>query len=237
MLPDGRKLRREVHAGSSYLSSEDPRIHFGLGGAAKVRELVVRWPGGGETRAERCRRQPPRRGGGTVVIRAASFALALAAAALALAGCFGSQRVVPGGGLRARRPRGPFGRAGLGRGPPGRHPARHAGADRPRSEPLPHLGRDVGRVGCLRPRRRGLLRGREARVRRRPGGTGGGHQLRGLPAPPPPLLARIGPAGDLRRAHLDHGLALLPDRLHDDRGRLPGGAREPHRGGSDRVRA
>jgi hypothetical protein len=39
-----------VHAGSSYLSSEDPRVHFGLGGAAEVRALVVRWPGGGETR-------------------------------------------------------------------------------------------------------------------------------------------------------------------------------------------
>jgi hypothetical protein len=50
VLPDGRKLRREVHAGSSYLSSEDPRVHFGLGGAAEVRSLVVRWPGGGETR-------------------------------------------------------------------------------------------------------------------------------------------------------------------------------------------
>jgi hypothetical protein len=50
VLPDGRKLRREVHAGSSYLSSEDPRVHFGLGGATKVRALVVRWPGGGETR-------------------------------------------------------------------------------------------------------------------------------------------------------------------------------------------
>jgi len=50
VLPDGRKLRREVHAGSSYLSSEDPRAHFGLGGAAEVRELVVRWPDGQETR-------------------------------------------------------------------------------------------------------------------------------------------------------------------------------------------
>jgi ASPIC/UnbV protein/VCBS repeat protein len=50
ILPNGRKLRREVHAGSSYLSSEDPRVHFGLGGAAEVRELVVRWPDGGETR-------------------------------------------------------------------------------------------------------------------------------------------------------------------------------------------
>jgi hypothetical protein len=50
ILPDGRRLRREVHAGSSFLSSEDPRVHFGLGGAAEVRTLVVRWPGGGETR-------------------------------------------------------------------------------------------------------------------------------------------------------------------------------------------
>jgi hypothetical protein len=50
VLPDGRKLRREVQAGSSYLSSEDPRAHFGLGGAAEVQELVVRWPDGEETR-------------------------------------------------------------------------------------------------------------------------------------------------------------------------------------------
>ncbi len=45
-LPDGRKLAREVRAGSSYLSSEDPRAHFGLGGAAAVRELVITWPDG-----------------------------------------------------------------------------------------------------------------------------------------------------------------------------------------------
>ena len=31
VLPGGRRLVREVHAGSSYLSSEDPRVHFGLG--------------------------------------------------------------------------------------------------------------------------------------------------------------------------------------------------------------
>ncbi len=48
-LPDGRRLRREVAAGGSYLSSEDPRLHFGLGGATVVRELRVRWPGGEET--------------------------------------------------------------------------------------------------------------------------------------------------------------------------------------------
>ena len=50
ILPDGRRLVREAQAGSSYLSSEDPRIHFGLGGAATVRELIVRFPSGRETR-------------------------------------------------------------------------------------------------------------------------------------------------------------------------------------------
>jgi ASPIC and UnbV/FG-GAP-like repeat len=50
VLPDGRELRRELQSGSSYLSSEDPRLHFGLGEARKVRELVVRVPGRAETR-------------------------------------------------------------------------------------------------------------------------------------------------------------------------------------------
>jgi hypothetical protein len=45
-LDSGRTLRREVLAGSSYLSSEDPRPHFGLGAAAAVRELRVAIPGG-----------------------------------------------------------------------------------------------------------------------------------------------------------------------------------------------
>jgi len=42
----GRRQARVVTAGSSYLSSEDPRVHFGLGSATKVLELLVRWPGG-----------------------------------------------------------------------------------------------------------------------------------------------------------------------------------------------
>jgi hypothetical protein len=50
VLPSGKRLVREVQAGSSYLSSEDPRVHFGLGGAAMVRELTVRFPGGAVTR-------------------------------------------------------------------------------------------------------------------------------------------------------------------------------------------
>jgi FG-GAP-like repeat/ASPIC and UnbV len=50
VLPDGRRLVRLEQAGSSYLSSEDPRVHFGLGEATRVSELVVRSPGGAETR-------------------------------------------------------------------------------------------------------------------------------------------------------------------------------------------
>jgi ASPIC/UnbV protein/VCBS repeat protein len=46
VLPNGHRLVREVHAGSSYLSSEDPRVHFGLGKATTVRELKVRYPDG-----------------------------------------------------------------------------------------------------------------------------------------------------------------------------------------------
>ncbi len=51
-LADGRELTREVQAGSSYLSSEDPRAHFGLGDSPRCRELVVSWPGGEETTLE-----------------------------------------------------------------------------------------------------------------------------------------------------------------------------------------
>ncbi|HKP17995.1 MAG TPA: CRTAC1 family protein, partial [Gaiellaceae bacterium] len=50
VLPGGRSLVREVHAGSSYLSSEDPRVHFGLGRATRVAELQIRYPGGYATR-------------------------------------------------------------------------------------------------------------------------------------------------------------------------------------------
>ena len=46
VLLDGRELRRTLLAGSSFLSSEDPRVHFGLGSALRVRELVVRRPDG-----------------------------------------------------------------------------------------------------------------------------------------------------------------------------------------------
>ncbi len=38
----------EVRSGCSYLSSSDPRVHFGLGSVATVAKLSVTWPGGTE---------------------------------------------------------------------------------------------------------------------------------------------------------------------------------------------
>jgi Na+-translocating ferredoxin:NAD+ oxidoreductase RnfD subunit len=55
VLPDGRSLRRELLAGSSYLSSEDPRAHFGLGAATRVQEVCVRLPGKAEARCASAR--------------------------------------------------------------------------------------------------------------------------------------------------------------------------------------
>jgi hypothetical protein len=46
---DGRSVTREVQAGSSYLSSEDPRLHFGIGRATRA-DLTIRYPDGRTTR-------------------------------------------------------------------------------------------------------------------------------------------------------------------------------------------
>ncbi|HEY8724531.1 MAG TPA: FG-GAP-like repeat-containing protein [Gaiellaceae bacterium] len=46
VLADGHRAARQVLAGSSYLSSEDPRVHFGLGSASAAKELIVRYPDG-----------------------------------------------------------------------------------------------------------------------------------------------------------------------------------------------
>ena len=43
---DAGRQTREVHAGESYLSSSDPRVHFGLGTATAIRSLEIRWPSG-----------------------------------------------------------------------------------------------------------------------------------------------------------------------------------------------
>jgi Na+-translocating ferredoxin:NAD+ oxidoreductase RnfD subunit len=50
ILPSGRTITSEVRAGSSYLSSEDPRVHFGLGSATSVAQLIVRSTSGQYTR-------------------------------------------------------------------------------------------------------------------------------------------------------------------------------------------
>ena len=42
----GRTMVRDIAAGDSYLSTHDPRPHFGLGKAEKADEVVVRWPDG-----------------------------------------------------------------------------------------------------------------------------------------------------------------------------------------------
>ena len=49
-LPGGRTLVRELHEGSSYLSSEDPRLLFGLGSVDRVKAITVIHPDGTRTR-------------------------------------------------------------------------------------------------------------------------------------------------------------------------------------------
>ena len=41
-----RSVQREVRAASSYLASNDPRVHFGLGDVDQVESVSVLWPDG-----------------------------------------------------------------------------------------------------------------------------------------------------------------------------------------------
>jgi len=43
----GRRVSAEVQTGTSYLSQNDSRLHFGLGDARTYDRIEVRWPGGG----------------------------------------------------------------------------------------------------------------------------------------------------------------------------------------------
>jgi hypothetical protein len=43
---EGGKMTRQCQPGGSYLSSSDPRIHFGIGKATKVDRVTVKWPDG-----------------------------------------------------------------------------------------------------------------------------------------------------------------------------------------------
>jgi len=42
----GRLLVNEVRSGSSYISTSDMRVHFGLGAASKLESVQIRWPNG-----------------------------------------------------------------------------------------------------------------------------------------------------------------------------------------------
>jgi hypothetical protein len=42
----GVKQFSEVRGGASYLSQNDPRLHFGLGTAKKMESVEIRWPNG-----------------------------------------------------------------------------------------------------------------------------------------------------------------------------------------------
>ncbi|HUI76582.1 MAG TPA: CRTAC1 family protein [Bryobacteraceae bacterium] len=44
---DGTSIQRWVRGDGSYLSANDPRVHFGLGKSATVDRIQVRWPAGG----------------------------------------------------------------------------------------------------------------------------------------------------------------------------------------------
>jgi hypothetical protein len=46
ILAGGKTQVGEVRSGGSYLSNNDVRIHFGLGGATKVERIRIRWPNG-----------------------------------------------------------------------------------------------------------------------------------------------------------------------------------------------
>jgi hypothetical protein len=41
-----RKYVQEVRSGSSYISNNDMRLHFGLGSSAEVIRIEIRWPNG-----------------------------------------------------------------------------------------------------------------------------------------------------------------------------------------------
>ena len=50
MTVGSRSIRRDVRAAYSYLASNDPRVHVGLGGETSVRDVTVQWPGGSRER-------------------------------------------------------------------------------------------------------------------------------------------------------------------------------------------
>ena len=136
-----------------------------------------------------------------------------------------------------RQPSRVVGGAALGRGDPRRDPARSARPDGPRPEPVPHLRRDVGCLGGLRPDGGRLhLQGEAHRVERGRGPPGG-DELRRLPDPHVALHQGGRRRRFAVRVRRRDGFAVLPDRGHDDRRRFARGRRQPDRGRGHRLRA
>jgi hypothetical protein len=46
LTANGMKQRQDVLSGGSYLSTNDPRPHFGLGQATHIEDIEVHWPSG-----------------------------------------------------------------------------------------------------------------------------------------------------------------------------------------------
>jgi len=52
IVAGGRRQIQEVRSGGSYLSQNDLRVHFGLGSAAKIDRIEIRWPSGAMDKIE-----------------------------------------------------------------------------------------------------------------------------------------------------------------------------------------
>jgi hypothetical protein len=52
LTASGRSQLDEVRSGGSYLSQNDLRLHFGLGGSKEVDEIDVEWPSGARQKLE-----------------------------------------------------------------------------------------------------------------------------------------------------------------------------------------
>jgi enediyne biosynthesis protein E4 len=46
LVANGMRQRGDVLSGGSYMSSSDPRVHFGIGDAGKIDSLEIHWPSG-----------------------------------------------------------------------------------------------------------------------------------------------------------------------------------------------